>query len=62
MTEQVKDPVCGMTLDRAKAAGSVQFQGKTYYFCAPTCQAKFEKAPQQYVRAASHKHQHSSNH
>ena len=28
------DPVCGMTVQPATAAGSYEYQGKTYYFCA----------------------------
>ena len=30
----MKDPVCGMDVDPAKAAGTSEYQGKTYYFCA----------------------------
>lgn len=51
MAEKVKDPVCGMTIEVAKATGSVQYKGQTYYFCAPVCKTKFEKAPEQYVYA-----------
>ena len=29
-----KDVVCGMQVDPAKAAGSSQYNGKTYYFCS----------------------------
>jgi membrane fusion protein, copper/silver efflux system len=46
----VKDPVCGMDVDPNEAAGKVEYQGKTYYFCSNECQAKFEKAPKQYVK------------
>jgi YHS domain-containing protein len=28
------DPVCGMTVNPATAAGHYEHQGKTYYFCA----------------------------
>ena len=27
------DPVCGMTVDPARAAGSFEYDGQTYYFC-----------------------------
>ena len=30
-----KDPVCGMQVDPKKAAGTSEYQGKTYYFCNP---------------------------
>jgi Cu+-exporting ATPase len=43
------DPVCGMQVDPAKAAGTSEYQGTTYYFCAPVCKRKFEANPQQYL-------------
>jgi YHS domain-containing protein len=46
----MKDPVCGMDVDPAKAAGTSEYQGKTYYFCAKSCKAKFDANPQQYVK------------
>lgn len=45
-----KDPVCGMSVDEKTAAATAVYQGKTYYFCAPGCKVKFEKAPGQYVK------------
>ena len=43
------DPVCGMTVHPARAAGRTDYQGKTYYFCAKSCLAKFEADPQRYL-------------
>ncbi|MDH5640008.1 MAG: heavy metal translocating P-type ATPase [Nitrospira sp.] len=43
------DPVCGMTVQPASAAGSCEHQGKTYYFCATSCLAKFQKDPAYYL-------------
>lgn len=48
--EKVKDVVCGMTIDPAKAAGTSTYNGKTYYFCARSCKAKFDANPSQYVK------------
>ena len=45
-----KDPVCGMQVDPKSAAAQESYQGKTYYFCAAGCKAKFEKNPGQYAR------------
>ena len=45
-----KDVVCGMQVDPAKAAGSSQFEGKTYYFCSNACKTKFDVNPRQYVK------------
>src|SRR6187551_2935790 len=45
----MKDPVCGMEVDPAKAAGTSEYQGTTYYFCAKSCKTKFDANPKQYV-------------
>ena len=48
-TNKVKDVVCGMTIDPAKAAGSSEYQGETYYFCGKGCKAKFDADPGKYL-------------
>ena len=45
----VKDPVCGMNVEESKAAGTVMYDGRTYYFCSAHCKASFEKAPEKYA-------------
>ncbi len=50
---EVRDPVCGMTVDPGHAAGSSPYQGKTYYFCSKGCAAKFQAAPEKYLRRES---------
>ena len=35
------DPVCGMPLDPRTARRSAEYQGRTYYFCAPGCRTAF---------------------
>ncbi|MEY4705698.1 MAG: Copper-transporting P-type ATPase [Nitrospirota bacterium] len=45
----VIDPVCGMTVQPATAAGSYEYQGKSYYFCATSCLAKFRADPTYYL-------------
>jgi Cu+-exporting ATPase len=47
---QVKDPVCGMTIDKATAAGSFQYKGMTYYFCSANCENQFKKNPEKYIK------------
>jgi len=44
-----RDPVCGMSVVREKAAATVEFAGKKYFFCAKSCAAKFEKEPRKYL-------------
>ena len=43
------DPVCGMTVQPESAAGSHVHEGKTYYFCAQSCLAKFRHDPTYYL-------------
>ena len=45
----VVDPVCGMTVDPAKAPAKTTYQGTTYFFCCPHCLKKFEANPQSYL-------------
>ena len=47
--ERVKDPVCGMEIDKEKAKGPVSHMGRSFYFCSEFCQKKFEKGPAKYV-------------
>ena len=49
----VTDPVCGMTIDPAKAVGSSSYYGETYHFCSRGCETTFGAAPAQYVGAAA---------
>jgi YHS domain-containing protein len=41
----VTDPVCKMTIDENEAAGKSEYNGKTYYFCAPGCQGEVRREP-----------------
>ncbi|MFQ6058604.1 MAG: YHS domain-containing protein [Anaerolineae bacterium] len=45
-----KDPVCGMTVDEKKAAGTSEHMGKTYYFCSKGCKVAFDKDPEKYLK------------
>lgn len=45
----VVDPVCGMTIDPADAAGHVEHGGTTYYFCHGSCLERFRAAPEQFL-------------
>jgi len=44
-----KDPVCGMTIDEARAAASVVHQDRTYHFCSEGCRTKFLQDPNRYA-------------
>lgn len=48
-----KDPVCGMQVEESKAAGKMDYKGKTFYFCGNSCKDKFEKEPGKYSEGKS---------
>jgi Cu+-exporting ATPase len=47
-----KDPVCGMSVDPAKAAAAVAHGNKSYYFCSRGCGEKFKADPEKYQSPA----------
>ena len=44
-SNEVLDPVCGMTIDPAKAAGTSEYDRKRYYFCGKGCLLEFRDDP-----------------
>jgi P-type Cu+ transporter len=44
-----KDPVCGMSVDPAKARGNAQYRGASYCFCSPGCMHRFVSDPTKFV-------------
>ncbi len=47
------DPVCGMSVDPATAATSIEHEGHLYYFCSQHCAQAFAAEPGAYVSAPS---------
>jgi YHS domain-containing protein len=43
------DPVCQMTVDTETARFKTEYDGTTYYFCAPGCLRAFEENPAAFV-------------
>ncbi|HXU03067.1 MAG TPA: heavy metal translocating P-type ATPase [Polyangia bacterium] len=43
------DPVCGMTVEPASAAGSHTHAGETYYFCSLHCRDRFAADPARFL-------------
>src|SRR5687768_5241585 len=39
------DPVCGMKVDPARAAGTFDYNGTTYHFCSVRCRERFSQDP-----------------
>jgi len=45
----VRDPVCGMAVNKTWAAASAEHAGRMYYFCIDECRRRFEQDPQRYA-------------
>jgi len=64
----VLDPVCGMKVDPASAAETVEHSGGTFYFCSTHCAKKFRAEPEKYLQPKEEKshscchHQHDHEH
>ena len=56
------DPVCQMEVDENNAAATVEYEGQTYYFCAPGCKVAFEKDPEKYVQGEGGGEGHDHHH
>ena len=46
------DPVCGMSVDPARAAARHEHAGRTYFFCATGCRDRFAADPAKYLAPA----------
>lgn len=46
----MKDPVCGMSFEADEAAATVEYEGRTYRFCAEHCRRAFEEDPERFAR------------
>jgi xanthine dehydrogenase accessory factor len=46
---EVIDLVCGMTVAADKSNRPFDYEGTTYYFCAPGCRTSFEKDPSSFI-------------
>ena len=51
-SDKATDPVCGMSVDPATAAASVEHEGRTYRFCGKGCAKSFRADPRKYAKAA----------
>ena len=58
MAYTVRDPVYGMDIDPATAAGTSEYKGQTYYFCSLGCKKAFDKEPEKLLRQGANEHQH----
>jgi P-type Cu+ transporter len=50
LNKTVRDVVCNMQVDPAKAAGSAEHDGRKFFFCSRGCEQKFTASPDRYVK------------
>lgn len=50
MANTYEDPVCGMQVTAASAAGKSEYKGHTYYFCSTEHKQTFDKSPEKYTK------------
>jgi len=63
ITQTAHDPVCHMDIDPKTAAGSSEYQGTTYYFCAIGCKRDFDEDPEGTLKAeAEYDHSQGMDH
>ena len=43
-----RDPVCGMSVNKATSQHRFEYGGETFYFCSAGCRAKFAADPARY--------------
>jgi P-type Cu+ transporter len=48
--EQIRDPVCGMSVDPATAKQRLTHEGHDYVFCGARCREKFQANPTAYLK------------
>jgi YHS domain-containing protein len=53
-----KDPVCGMNVTPASAAGKSEYKGQIYYFCSPGCKKSFNENPEKYLAKSDEQSMH----
>jgi len=49
MVTMATDPVCGMTVERERAAATLERGSETHYFCSKGCRAEFEAEPKRFT-------------
>jgi Cu+-exporting ATPase len=52
--ELVRDPVCGVQLEKDAAKTQTMYAGETYYFCSQECRDTFAKHAENYANAVAH--------
>jgi Cu+-exporting ATPase len=60
---KMKDPVCGMEINKENSGGITEWRGVQYAFCSQHCHDSFSANPEKYIKPSEHHgHHHEHNH
>jgi YHS domain-containing protein len=45
-------PLAVMDVDERNPAATSEYQGQTYYFCAPGCKRAFDRDPEEFLKSS----------
>lgn len=48
--DKIKDPVCGMELERKDAEATHEYRDRRFFFCSEECRQKFAAEPGRFIR------------
>lgn len=48
--DAMKDPVCGMQVEKSPSALTSEYNGRTFYFCSGHCKKQFDLEPDKYLK------------
>lgn len=54
VSAEVIDPICGMTVETARARYVSEFRGEKFYFCSAMCKEQFEQNPEAVIAGGKH--------
>jgi Cu2+-exporting ATPase len=60
VAEKVRDPVCGMEIDKSEAV-TLRKDGQVYYFCSDKCRSRFESGGAPGKQKAEGRHEHAGH-
>jgi xanthine dehydrogenase accessory factor len=50
--EEATDPICGMSVNTARAKHTSDYKGARFYFCCAACKQTFDQQPEKYASLA----------
>jgi YHS domain-containing protein len=58
--KMVRDLICSMEVDETRAKATYDYEGQTYYFCAPECKDQFIELLSPQINSSKHEREGAS--